>query len=70
MASTFTPEKIKNLINQSRSAEPYSDDEILTLDGTPRDGDRQLATLAKITLEKYFALHPEDSIENYIKETA
>lgn len=66
MASNFTPEKIKLLIAQSKSAEPYSEDEMRVLDGPFRDGNRLLATLAKSTLKKYFALHPEDKLENYI----
>ncbi|MBQ3162005.1 MAG: hypothetical protein IJC04_07755 [Oscillospiraceae bacterium] len=65
MITSFSSEKIKLLIAQSKSAEPYSDEEMCVLDGPFKDGNKLLATLAKSTLNKYFALHPEDSIGNY-----
>jgi hypothetical protein len=75
MALNFTPQKIKKLIENSKVAEPYSeDDEVFsTLDGICK-GDfnksvsdkRMFATSAKRLLDAYFKEHPEDRIENYL----
>ncbi|MGN0605757.1 MAG: hypothetical protein ACI4JM_04465 [Oscillospiraceae bacterium] len=75
MELNFTPQKIKKLIENSKVAEPYAeDDEVFsTLDGIWK-GDfnaslndkRMFATSAKRLLDAYFKEHPEDCIENYL----
>lgn len=67
MELNFTPQKIKELIERSKSAEHYSKDDDVwsTLDGDFDDA-RMLATQAQRILDGYFKRHPEDSIENYL----
>ena len=64
----FSTEKIKRLIEQSKLAKPYTQDdkEYSMLDGE-YDPKRMLATSATRILNRYFEKHPEDSIENYMK---
>lgn len=59
----FSTEKIKKLIEQSKIAEPYTeeDEEFSMLDGE-YDAKRMLATSATRILERYFKKHPEDKI--------
>ncbi|MDE6088581.1 MAG: hypothetical protein K2G25_09370 [Oscillospiraceae bacterium] len=73
--SDSTQKIIRKAIERSKIAEPYSKDvwdnlpdEIFTISGNyePLDQRRVTATLAKITLDKYFKQHPEDSIDNYM----
>ena len=75
MASDSTQKIIRKAIERSKIAEPYSKDvwdnlpdETFTISGNyePLDQRRVTATLAKITLDKYFKQHPEDSIDNYM----
>ena len=79
MASDSIRKFILNAIADIKKAEPYSLEERNQLDGgifsisddaVPFDRDRWLATLSQSALDKYFSKHPEDSIENYINETA
>lgn len=79
MVSDSTRKFIRKAIERAKSAEPYPieflnslPDDISLVDGDEAQVDqrRVTATMAKITLDKYFAQHPEDSIENYIAETA
>ncbi len=67
MELSFTPQKIKELIERSKSAEHYSknDDVWSTLDGDFDDA-RMLATTAKKLLDEYFRRNPDDKIENYL----
>jgi hypothetical protein len=68
MGLNFTSSQIKMFIEQSKWAEPYSENEELVLD------DRRLliedckgaATRAKRILDAYFKEHPDDKIENYL----
>lgn len=73
MESNSTRKFILKTIERANSAEPYPPE---ILDNRPSDifnnnesldQKRVTATMAKITLEKYFKSHPEDSIENYIE---
>ena len=75
MASDSTQKIIRKAIERSKITEPYSKDvwdnlpdETFTISGNyePLDQRRVTATLAKITLDKYFKQHPEDSIDNYM----
>ena len=66
MALNFTPQKIKELIEEAKSAEHYPESVFDELDGEMLDGKRLLATQAQRILDRYFAKHPEDSIENYL----
>ena len=75
MVSDSTQKLIRKVIERSKIAEPYPKDiwdnlpdEIFTISGNenPLDQRRVTATLAKITLDKYFKQHPEDSIDNYM----
>lgn len=63
---TLSKDKIKKLIEQANLAKPYTDkeEEYDCLDGKI-DGLRGVATIAKKMLDRYFANHPEDNIENY-----
>lgn len=58
MITSFSPEKNQTTYYPIQKCRTI-------LDGPFKNGNRLLATLAKSTLNKYFALHPEDSIENY-----
>jgi len=68
LKTEFSTEKIKRLIEQSKLAKPYTQDdkEYSMLDGE-YDPKRMLATSATRILNRYFEKHPEDSIENYMK---
>jgi len=66
MELNFTPQQIKELIEESKSAEHYPESAFYELDGEMFDGRRLLATKAKRILDEYFKRHPEDSIENYL----
>jgi len=66
MGSFFTPDKIKQLIRDSKSAEHYSDDIYDELDGEHLDKQRCIATSAQRILDKYFKRNPNDKIENYM----
>lgn len=66
MASNFTPQQIKELIEESKSAEHYPKSVFHELDGEMLDERRLLATKAQRILDRYFKKHPEDSIENYL----
>ena len=66
MELNFTPQKIKKLIEEAKSAEHYPASVFCELDGEMLDGKRLLATKAQRILDGYFKRHPEDSIENYL----
>ena len=65
MALNFTPQKIKNLIEQSKMAEPYPPETFDELDGE-LNGARLLATEAQELLDEYFRRNPDKHIEDYI----
>lgn len=65
MALNYTPQKIKSLIERSKSAEHYPESTFDVLDET-LDGNRVLATTPQRLLDAYFKQHPEDKIENYM----
>lgn len=67
MALNFTPQKIKRLIEQSKTAEPYPPETFDELDGE-LDGARLLATQAQRLLNEYFRRNPDKHIEDFIKE--
>lgn len=78
MVSSSIPKYIMKAIERSKLAEPYPDgflekypDDIFPVGENiePLDQKRVTATMAKITLDKYFKAHPEDSIDNYTSET-
>ncbi|MDE6730273.1 MAG: hypothetical protein K2J71_05810 [Oscillospiraceae bacterium] len=75
MVSDSTQKFIRKVIERSKIAEPYpkeildnAPDEIFTISSNenPLDQRRVTATLAKITLDKYFKQYPEESIDNYM----
>ena len=75
MASDSTRAFIMKAIERSKIAEPYPDgfldsqpDDIFPASDQVEQLDqrRVTATMAKISLDKYFSAHPDDSIENYI----
>ncbi len=74
MKPNFTRKQILKAIERAQSAEPYSPEIWNNLTSDIFDSKNQLdqkrvtATMAKITLDKYFKSHPEDSIENYIED--
>ena len=77
MASDSIRTFILKAIERSKIAEPYPDgflekqpDDMFPVagDSGPLDQRRVTATMAKKVLDKYFAEHPDDSIENYINE--
>ena len=65
MALNFTPQKIKNLIEQSKMAEPYPLETFDELDGE-LNGARLLATEAQELLDEYFRRNPDKHIEDYM----
>lgn len=65
MALNFTPQKIKNLIEQSKMAEHYPPETFYELDGE-LDGARLLATEAQELLDEYFRRNPDKHIEDYM----
>lgn len=71
MESSSTRAFIKRAIERSKIAEPYPIEVIenrhsdIFSNDEPLDERRVTATMALITLDKYFSQHPEDSIENY-----
>ncbi len=65
MALNFTPQKIKNLIEQSKMAEPYPPETFDELDGE-LNGARLLATEAQELLDEYFRRNPDKHIEDYM----
>lgn len=74
MESSSTQKYILKAIERSKIAEPYPleiwnnrSSDIFDNHSNQLDQKRVTATMAKITLDKYFKSHPEDSIENYIK---
>ncbi len=76
MESNSTRKYIKKVIERAKSAEPYPLEVLhnrhsdIFAEEEALDQKRLTATIAQITLNKYFSQHPEDSIENYIDETA
>lgn len=73
MESNSTRKFILKAIERAKSAEPYPPEiwnnrsSDIFDDKNKLDQKRVTATMAKITLDKYFKSHPEDSIENYIE---
>ena len=65
MALNFTPQKIKNLIEQSKMAEHYPPETFYELD-VKLDGARLLATEAQELLDEYFRRNPDKHIEDYM----
>ena len=66
MALNYTPEKIKQLIETSKIAEPYSKGSFKNELDKKYDSARLMATRARDLLDMYFAEHPNDKIENYM----
>jgi len=67
MELNFTPQKIKSLIEYSKMAKHYSEDDEVwdVLDGE-FDSARLIATTSQRILDEYFKRHPNDKLENYI----
>lgn len=72
MVSDSIRKYIKKAIERASVAEPYPPEiwenrySDIFNNGEIYDQKRVTATMAKITLDKYFMNHPDDSIENYL----